>query len=132
MSLFLTLPLLVLLVMPKEKPRLHWPLWVTVAACALPGFFYQNTGYAQFGFRFSIHLHAVPVAAARRWRVEPEEGAAGCVAGAGRAGELLGRARLQGLHRAGSRLVMIGRGSGGTACLLRSVPRPRERQPMHS
>ena len=54
MSLFLTLPLLVLLVMPKEKPRLHWPLWVTVAACALPGFFYQNTGYAQFGFRFSI------------------------------------------------------------------------------
>lgn len=54
MSLFLTLPALVLLVMPKEKPRLHWPLWLTVAACALPGFFYQNTGYAQFGFRFSL------------------------------------------------------------------------------
>lgn len=54
MSLLLTLPALVLLVMPKEKPRLHWPLWLTVAACALPGFFYQNTGYAQFGFRFSI------------------------------------------------------------------------------
>ncbi len=54
MSLLLTLPLLVLLVAPKVKPRLHWPLWVTVAACALPGFFYQNTGYAQFGFRFSL------------------------------------------------------------------------------
>lgn len=54
MSLFLTLPVLLLLAMPKEKPRLHWPLWLTVAACALPGFFYQNTGYAQFGFRFSI------------------------------------------------------------------------------
>jgi len=54
MSLFLTLPALALLVMPKERPRLHWPLWLTVAACALPGFFYQNTGYAQFGFRFSI------------------------------------------------------------------------------
>ncbi len=54
MSLLLTLPILVLLVMPKEKPRLHWPLWITVAACALPGFFYQNTGYAQFGFRFSL------------------------------------------------------------------------------
>lgn len=54
LSLLLTLPALVLLVMPKEKPRLHWPLWLTVAACALPGFFYQNTGYAQFGFRFSL------------------------------------------------------------------------------
>ena len=27
---------------------------VTVAACALPGFFYQNDGYMQFGFRFSL------------------------------------------------------------------------------
>jgi hypothetical protein len=54
MSLLLTLPALVLLVMPKEKPRLHWPLWLTVGACALPGLFYQNTGYAQFGFRFSL------------------------------------------------------------------------------
>jgi hypothetical protein len=35
-------------------PRLTAPLWLTVAACALPGFFYQNTGYAQFGFRFSL------------------------------------------------------------------------------
>jgi hypothetical protein len=42
------------LLVPKEKPRLHWPLWLTVAACALPGFFYQNTGYMQFGFRFSL------------------------------------------------------------------------------
>jgi hypothetical protein len=54
MSLFLTLPALLLLGVPKEKPRLHWPLWLSVAACALPGFFYQNTGYAQFGFRFSL------------------------------------------------------------------------------
>jgi hypothetical protein len=27
---------------------------LTVAACALPGLFYQNTGYIQFGFRFSL------------------------------------------------------------------------------
>jgi hypothetical protein len=25
-----------------------------VAACALPGLLYQNTGYIQFGFRFSL------------------------------------------------------------------------------
>lgn len=54
LSLLLTLPLLVLLVVPKEKPRLHWPVWLTIAACALPGLLYQNDGYMQFGFRFSL------------------------------------------------------------------------------
>jgi len=54
LSLLLTLPLLVLLLVPRTRPRLHWPLWLTVAACALPGLFYQNTGYMQFGFRFSL------------------------------------------------------------------------------
>lgn len=54
LTLLLTLPLLVFLLMPKTRPRLHWPLWLTVAACALPGLLYQNTGYMQFGFRFSL------------------------------------------------------------------------------
>jgi hypothetical protein len=54
LSLLLTLPLLVFLLVPKTRPRLHWPLWLTVAVCALPGLFYQNTGYMQFGFRFSL------------------------------------------------------------------------------
>jgi hypothetical protein len=54
LTLLLTLPLLVFLVIPKTRPRLHWPLWLTVAVCALPGLFYQNTGYMQFGFRFSL------------------------------------------------------------------------------
>lgn len=54
LSLFLTLPILVFLLMPKSQPRLHWPLWLTVAACAIPGLLYQNNGYMQFGFRFSL------------------------------------------------------------------------------
>jgi hypothetical protein len=54
LTLLLTLPLLVFLLVPKLRPRLHWPLWLTVAVCALPGLFYQNTGYMQFGFRFSL------------------------------------------------------------------------------
>ncbi|WP_257461348.1 hypothetical protein [Archangium lipolyticum] len=54
LSLLLTLPLLVFLVVPKLRPRLHWPLWLTLAVTALPGLFYQNDGYMQFGFRFSI------------------------------------------------------------------------------
>lgn len=54
LSLLLTLPILVFLIFPKEKRRLHWPLWLTVAVCALPGLLYQNNGYIQFGFRFSL------------------------------------------------------------------------------
>ena len=54
LSLLLTLPLLIFLVIPKSQPRLHWPLWLTVAICAIPGLFYQNNGYMQFGFRFSL------------------------------------------------------------------------------
>jgi hypothetical protein len=30
------------------------PLWLTAAAIAVPGFFYQNSGWFQFGFRFSL------------------------------------------------------------------------------
>ena len=54
MSLFVTTPAWLLLFFPKEKPRLWVPLWLTAAAVAIPGFFYQNTGYYQFGYRFSL------------------------------------------------------------------------------
>lgn len=54
MSLLVTTPLLLLLLWPREKPRLHRALWLTVACTAIPGFFYQNDGYMQFGFRFSL------------------------------------------------------------------------------
>jgi hypothetical protein len=54
MSLFVTTPAWALLFFPRQKPRLWVPLWVTAAAVAIPGFFYQNTGYYQFGYRFSL------------------------------------------------------------------------------
>ena len=38
----------------KSPPRLLVPLMATVFATALPGLLYQNDGYAQFGFRFSL------------------------------------------------------------------------------
>ncbi|MFO0600829.1 MAG: hypothetical protein U0228_36300 [Myxococcaceae bacterium] len=38
----------------KDAPRLLVPVLLTIVACMLPGLFYQNTGYAQFGFRFSL------------------------------------------------------------------------------
>ena len=54
LSLLLTLPLLVLLLAPKLRPALWKTVLVTVACCALPGLLYQNDGYMQFGFRFSL------------------------------------------------------------------------------
>ena len=54
MSLFVTTPLFFYLLWPREKPRLHRALWLTTALVAIPGFFYQNSGYYQFGFRFSL------------------------------------------------------------------------------
>lgn len=35
-------------------PRLLVPVLLTLVACAGPGLLYQNSGYAQFGFRFSL------------------------------------------------------------------------------
>lgn len=59
MSLFLTTPAFFYLFLPEERKSdadKFWYrlLWVTVAVTALPGLFYQNTGYAQFGYRFSL------------------------------------------------------------------------------
>ncbi|HKB48756.1 MAG TPA: hypothetical protein VKC57_13730, partial [Ktedonobacterales bacterium] len=58
MSLFVTTPLFFYLLWPKEKPRLHRALWLTTALVAVPGFFYQNSGWYQFGFRFSLDYTA--------------------------------------------------------------------------
>ena len=54
MSLFVTTPLLLYLLWPRQKPRLHRALWATVLLVAIPGFFYQNSGWFQFGFRFAL------------------------------------------------------------------------------
>ncbi len=59
MSLLLTTPALIYLFRPLPKvqveEKMWWRLlWVTVACVAIPALFYQNTGYAQFGYRFSI------------------------------------------------------------------------------
>jgi len=54
MSLFLTTPLFALLARPRARPRLHSTLWLTAAACAVPGLLYHGTGWVQFGYRFSL------------------------------------------------------------------------------
>jgi hypothetical protein len=58
LSLLLTTPLFALAFFPlggfKQRPRLYLALVLSFAAMALPGLFYQNDGYVQFGFRFSL------------------------------------------------------------------------------
>jgi hypothetical protein len=54
MSLLVTSPNLAYAVMPQERNQLTRPLWLTIAAVAIPSLLYQNSGYIQFGYRFSL------------------------------------------------------------------------------
>jgi hypothetical protein len=54
MSLLVTSPNLAYVVAPAERSHLTKPLWITIAATALPGLLYQNSGYIQLGYRFSL------------------------------------------------------------------------------
>jgi hypothetical protein len=54
LAIWVTTPLLLLLLWPREKPALHRTLWLTVACVAVPALLYQNSGWVQFGYRFSL------------------------------------------------------------------------------
>ena len=53
LALWVTSPFFLWLLWPRRTGRLHFALLVTVAAVALPTLLYQNTGWVQFGYRFS-------------------------------------------------------------------------------
>lgn len=54
LALWVTTPAFLLLLWPRVKVPIHRALWVTVALVAIPTFFYQNSGWVQFGYRFSL------------------------------------------------------------------------------
>jgi hypothetical protein len=54
LALWFTTPVLLFVVWPREKPAIHRALWATVAAVAVPTLLYQNSGWFQFGYRFSL------------------------------------------------------------------------------
>jgi hypothetical protein len=54
LALWLTSPLIVSVGWPRQRGSLHRPLWLTVAAVAIPGLLYQNSGWVQFGYRFAL------------------------------------------------------------------------------
>lgn len=54
MSLLLTSPFLILLLWPRRRSPLDLGLALTALAVAIPSLLYQNSGYVQFGYRFSL------------------------------------------------------------------------------
>jgi len=54
LAVWVTTPLLFFVLWPRVKNEWHKPLWLTVALVSVPTFFYQNSGWFQFGYRFSL------------------------------------------------------------------------------
>jgi len=54
LALWFTTPVLLLVLWPRDRNPLHRTLWLCVAAVALPSLLYQNSGWVQFGYRFSL------------------------------------------------------------------------------
>ena len=54
LALWVTTPALLLLLWPRVQNALHRALLLTAALVALPSLFYMNSGWFQFGYRFSL------------------------------------------------------------------------------
>jgi hypothetical protein len=54
LALWVTTPVFLFLLWPTVKGPLHRPLWLTTAFVAVPDLLYQNSGWVQFGYRFSL------------------------------------------------------------------------------
>ena len=53
-SLLAVTPLFVYAIWPRQRGPLHLPSWLSIAPMALLHFMYQNSGYVQFSYRFSL------------------------------------------------------------------------------
>jgi hypothetical protein len=54
LALWFTTPILLAVVWPRSPSAIHRALWITVAFVAIPILCYQNSGWVQFGYRFSL------------------------------------------------------------------------------
>lgn len=54
MALWITTPLFLTLLWPRRRGLVHTSMWASVALVMLPILFYQNSGWVQFGYRFSL------------------------------------------------------------------------------
>ncbi len=53
LALWVTTPIYAWALWPRRTAPMYWALAVTAAAVALPSLLYQNSGWVQFGYRFS-------------------------------------------------------------------------------
>ena len=71
LALWITTPLYSWQLWPKRNAAPQRALWITVASVALPTLLYQNTGWLQFGYRFSndyaVFLFALLATGGYRW-----------------------------------------------------------------
>jgi hypothetical protein len=56
LSIFITTPVFMRLFWPKAKPWMYPILWATAVPALMVPLFYQNSGYVQFGYRFSLDI----------------------------------------------------------------------------
>jgi hypothetical protein len=54
LAMWITTPALLLLIRSRPRSSFHMALWITVASVSIWTLFYQNTGWFQFGYRFSL------------------------------------------------------------------------------
>lgn len=54
LAMWFTTPILLYVLWPKENTRFYKALIVTVLFVAVPNLLYQNSGWVQFGYRFSL------------------------------------------------------------------------------
>jgi hypothetical protein len=73
LALWVTTPLYLWLAFPKRTGTFYFAVLVTALCVALPTLFYQNTGWVQFGYRFSndyaVFLFVLLALGARRFGV---------------------------------------------------------------
>jgi hypothetical protein len=71
LALWVTTPLYFWLIWPRRTRAPHWALALTAAAVAVPNLLYQNSGWVQFGYRFSndfaVFLFALLFVGGRRF-----------------------------------------------------------------
>jgi hypothetical protein len=58
LAIWVTTPALLYAVWPHHRPPIHRALWITIACVAAPSLFYMNSGWVQFGYRFSLDYMA--------------------------------------------------------------------------
>jgi hypothetical protein len=62
LAIWFTTPALLYLLWPRERGVLHRVWWITVALVAAFTLLYQNSGWLQFGYRFSLDYMVILVA----------------------------------------------------------------------